>query len=62
MVHGIDMLLEAHLFDFDGDLYGQELEVEFVAHLRDELTFPSMDAMVEQIVRDASEARRIIGA
>jgi len=62
MVHGVDMLLEAHLFDFDGDLYGQELEVEFVAHLRDELTFPSMDAMVEQIGRDASEARRIIGA
>jgi riboflavin kinase / FMN adenylyltransferase len=62
MVHGIDMLLEAHLFDFDGDLYGQELEVEFVAHLRDELTFPSMDAMVEQMVRDAAEARRIIGS
>jgi len=61
MVHGTQMLLEAHLFDFDADLYGQELEVEFVAHLRDELTFPSMDAMVEQMGRDAAEARRIVG-
>ena len=62
MVQGTQMLLEAHLFDFDADLYGQELEVEFVAHLRDELTFPSMDDMVQQMVRDAAEARRIIGA
>ncbi len=38
MVQGREMLLEAHLFDFDGDLYGRELEVEFVARLRDELT------------------------
>jgi riboflavin kinase / FMN adenylyltransferase len=62
MVHGSEMLLEAHLFDFDGDLYGQELDVEFIAHLRDELTFPSMNDMVQQMVRDAAEARRIIGA
>ena len=62
MVHGTQMLLEAHLFDFDADLYGQELEVEFIARLRDELTFPSMDAMVQQIGRDAAEARRIVGA
>ena len=62
MVHGNEMLLEAHLFDFDGDLYGQELEVEFIAHLRDELTFPSMDDMVQQMVRDAADARRVIGA
>ena len=62
MVQGTQMLLEAHLFDFDGDLYGQELDVEFIAHLRDELTFPSMNDMVQQMVRDAAEARRIIGA
>jgi riboflavin kinase/FMN adenylyltransferase len=62
MVNGSEMLLEAHLFDFDGDLYGQELEVEFIARLRDELTFPSMDAMVERMGHDAAEARRIAGA
>jgi riboflavin kinase / FMN adenylyltransferase len=55
-------LLEACLFDFDGDLYGRELEVEFVALLRDEQTFASMDAMVVQMHRDAADARRILGA
>jgi riboflavin kinase/FMN adenylyltransferase len=57
MVGGRQMLLEAHLFDFAGDLYGRELEVEFVARLRDEATFPSMDAMVQQMHRDAQQAR-----
>jgi riboflavin kinase / FMN adenylyltransferase len=61
MVNGHEMLLEAHLFDFDADLYGQELEVEFIARLRDELTFPSMDAMVHQMGRDAADARRLLG-
>jgi riboflavin kinase/FMN adenylyltransferase len=62
MVHGREMLLEAHLFDFDADLYGRELEVEFITRLRDELTFASMDAMVEQMGLDAAAARRILGA
>jgi riboflavin kinase / FMN adenylyltransferase len=61
MVNGHEMLLEAHLFDFDADLYGQELEVEFIARLRDELTFPSMGAMVQQMGRDAADARRLLG-
>jgi riboflavin kinase/FMN adenylyltransferase len=61
MVHGNEMLLEAYLFDFDADLYGLELEVEFVARLRDEATFPSMDAMVQQMQRDAADARRVLG-
>ncbi|MGH8231006.1 MAG: bifunctional riboflavin kinase/FAD synthetase [Steroidobacteraceae bacterium] len=61
MVHGNEMLLEAYLFDFDADLYGQELEVEFVARLRDEATFASMDAMVQQMQRDAADARRVLG-
>ena len=54
-------VLEACLFDFDGDLYDRELEVEFVALLRAEQTFESMDAMVVQMHRDAAEARRILG-
>jgi riboflavin kinase/FMN adenylyltransferase len=61
MVHGNEMLLEVYLFDFDADLYGQELEVEFVARLRDEASFPSMDAMVQQMRRDAADARRVLG-
>jgi riboflavin kinase/FMN adenylyltransferase len=55
-------VLEAFLFDFDGDLYDLELEVQFAALLRDEQTFESMDAMVVQMHRDAAEARRILGA
>ncbi|HEY1724767.1 MAG TPA: bifunctional riboflavin kinase/FAD synthetase [Steroidobacteraceae bacterium] len=61
MVAGDEMLLEAYLFDFDADLYGQELEVEFVARLRDEASFASMDAMVQQMRRDAADARRLLG-
>lgn len=61
-VNGREPLLEAHLFDFDGDLYGRRIEVEFVAKLREELKFDDLDAMVEQIHRDADDARRVLGA
>ena len=61
-VHGTVPLLEAHLFDFGGDLYGREIEVEFVAKLRDEERFASLDALVEQMHRDAATARRLLNA
>jgi len=60
-VDGREVLLEAHLFDFDGDLYGKRIEVEFVYKLRDEEKFDSLDAMVKQIDRDAATARDILG-
>lgn len=56
-VGGREPLLEVHVFDFAGDLYGRELEVEFVARLRDELRFDNLDALVEQMHRDAAAAR-----
>ena len=59
-VNGHEPLLEAHVFDFQGDLYGREIEVEFVQRLRDELRFESVDAMVAQIHRDADEARAVL--
>lgn len=59
-VGGVVPLLEAHVFDFDGDLYGRELEVEFVAKLRDEARFESLEALVEQMHRDAQHARRML--
>ena len=59
-VNGKEPLLEAHLFDFDGDLYGKRIEVEFVEKLRDEEKFSDLDAMVKQIDRDAAQARRIL--
>ncbi len=59
-VDGRELLLESHLFDFDGDLYGQLMEVRFVAHLRDEVRFDSLDALVEQMHDDACRARRLL--
>jgi riboflavin kinase/FMN adenylyltransferase len=61
-VGGTTPLLEVHVFDFAGDLYGRELEVEFVARLRGELRFDNVDAMVEQIHRDAAQARALLAA
>lgn len=55
-------LLEAHLIDFDGDLYGEELAVQFVSHLRDELKFDSIDALIAQMGLDVDECRtRLLG-
>jgi riboflavin kinase/FMN adenylyltransferase len=59
-VGGAVPLLEAHVFDFAGDLYGREIEVEFVARLRDELRFDDVDAMVAQMHRDAEQARAVL--
>ena len=54
---GVEPLLEAHLFDFDGDLYGRHIEVEFLAKLRDEAKFDSLDALTAQMHEDARQAR-----
>jgi riboflavin kinase/FMN adenylyltransferase len=59
-VDGVEPLLEVHVFDFSGDLYGRELAVEFVARLRDEAKFASLAAMQEQMHRDAQAARDIL--
>ncbi|MDF2467290.1 MAG: bifunctional riboflavin kinase/FAD synthetase [Ramlibacter sp.] len=59
-VGGREPLLEAHVFDFDGSLYGRELEVEFVAKIRDEEKFASLEALVQRMHLDAAEARRIL--
>ncbi len=53
-------LLEVFLFDFDGDLYGRELEVAFIAYLRAEMKFDGVDALVRQMDADSSAARRIL--
>jgi riboflavin kinase/FMN adenylyltransferase len=54
-------LLEAHLLDFEGDLYDEHAKVRFAAWLRGEERFESLDALVEQIDRDCVEARRVLG-
>ena len=54
---GVEPLLEVFLLDYSGNLYGRELEVEFVAHLREEQRFDSMELMVAQMHRDVELAR-----
>jgi riboflavin kinase / FMN adenylyltransferase len=59
-VNGTEPLLEVHVFDFDGDLYGRLIEVEFVAKLRDEAKFESLDSMIVQMKVDAAQARELL--
>ena len=59
-VNGTEPLLEAHVFDFSGDLYGRQLEIEFVAKLRDEVKFDSLEAMTVQMQIDAAQARDLL--
>ena len=53
-------LVEAYILDFDRDLYGQEVRLEFVARLRAEQKFPSVDALIERMHTDVEQARRIL--
>lgn len=53
-------VLETHLFDFDGDLYGRRLEIEFVAHLREERRFDTLPDLVAQMDEDARQARAVL--
>jgi riboflavin kinase/FMN adenylyltransferase len=48
--------------DFEGDLYGEEVRVDFVARLRDVLPFDSVAALVDQMREDVGEARTILAA
>ena len=59
-VNGVEPLLEVHVFDFSGDLYGRSIEVEFVAKLRDEVKFDSLDALVVQMKLDDAQARDLL--
>ncbi len=55
-------LVEAYLLDFDGDLYGQQLTVEFARRLRGEERFVSVDALVAQMERDVERTRELLGS
>jgi len=56
-VNGTDPLLEVHLFDYEGDLYGEYLSVDFLRWLRAEQKFESLDALVVQMGVDSARAR-----
>jgi riboflavin kinase / FMN adenylyltransferase len=55
-------LLEVHLLDFDGDLYGREMQVEFVERIRDERKFDSLPSLAAEMGRDKERARAILAA
>ncbi len=59
-VDGQTEMLEVHVFDFEGDLYGQKLDVALIAFLREERKFDGIDQLKEQIARDSERARTIL--
>lgn len=59
---GTNPILEVHLFDFNEDIYGRRIHVEFVARLRDEVKFDAVEQLVEQMHRDSAAAREILAA
>lgn len=60
-VGGVTERLEAHLFDFDGDLYGKHLRVRLARFIRPEMKFDSFQALKDQIVADSAKARELLG-
>ena len=53
--------VEAYLLDFDRDLYGEVMRLEFVARLRDEMRYASVEALIEQISLDVEQTRNLLG-
>ena len=60
--HGEERTLETNIFDEMGDLYGNPIRIQFIAHLRDEQQFASGEALAEQIKRDKAEAEKRLTA
>ncbi|MEO1642190.1 MAG: riboflavin kinase, partial [Pseudomonadota bacterium] len=52
-----DPLLETHIFDFGGDIYGKQIEVSLISFLRAEMKFGGLDEMVKQMTSDAAAAK-----
>ncbi len=59
---GLRFQIEAHLFDFNEDVYDKEIEIFFIKKVRDERKFPNLEALVKQIGRDVDVARGILDA
>jgi riboflavin kinase / FMN adenylyltransferase len=59
---GTDRRVEAHVLDFDADLYGHRVSVAFTHHLRDQAVFAGTDELVAQIRADIAQARRLLSA
>ena len=58
--NGLDISIEAHLIGFNGNLYNRPLTLHFVRRLRDEMTFPSLESLTQQLEQDAHEALLVL--
>jgi riboflavin kinase / FMN adenylyltransferase len=59
---GTDRRVEAHVLDFDGDLYGHRVSVDFSARVRGQAVFPTVDELIAQIHADIDQARRLLSS
>jgi riboflavin kinase / FMN adenylyltransferase len=59
---GLPPSVELHIFDFDGDLYGRRVRVDFIQRIRDIATFASVDALVRAMAADCEEGRRLLAS
>jgi riboflavin kinase / FMN adenylyltransferase len=59
-VTGRGLLVEAFILDYEGDLYGQELRLDFIERIRGEKRFDSVDTLIEQMHRDVADIRQLI--
>lgn len=57
---GAERKIETYVMDFSGDLYGQEVQIEFVEYFRPDMRFDNKEALIEQMKRDEMEARRLL--
>ena len=53
--------VEAHIFDFNSDIYGEKVDLLFIERIRDDVAFPTPEALVEQIRQDVLKAKEILG-
>ncbi|GAB4319545.1 MAG: bifunctional riboflavin kinase/FAD synthetase [Bacteroidales bacterium] len=60
-IGGSEQVTEVHLFDFEGNLYGQEITIFFIDRIRDEIKFRDLEALRNQLVADEKKARTILG-
>jgi riboflavin kinase / FMN adenylyltransferase len=60
--HASGLRIEAHVLDFDGDLYGRRVSVSFEHRLRDEAAFATVEDLVAQMHRDIGQARRLLSS
>ncbi|MBU2652265.1 MAG: bifunctional riboflavin kinase/FAD synthetase [Bacteroidetes bacterium] len=58
--HG-DLTVEIHIFDYNRDIYGEKISIYFIERIRDEIKFPNLEALRQQLIKDRSQVERLIG-